>query len=427
MTRVTIVDIGESLQAAIAKAFKDTIEARRLIKSSGEVYIKPNGIDFQPYAFTDPRVLEFLINHLKEEGAEEIYLMENSTQANMTRIVYEFTGYKDVCNRTGANPLYLDEMDTKEVTLDNFEDPIEFPTVVVEKLIEESEDHTYISVPKLKTHSMTTVTLGVKNQMGFPRHKDRGYHHNYNLHRRLADFYRLVQPDYTLIDGTHVVFNGHYPLQTFVSESIEELGILVAGRDTLATDVVASRILGYDLEEVKHLKLVYEDGLGEGKLDEIEVIGNLERFNKKYPCDILDQMPEDVRIIRGREKLCAEGCDLNVRMLLQLLYYDYDGKGGFSIVMGKGFDKKELESIDEQVLIAGDCAIKETQQFLENKLGRENVFVSPTCNRLAATTTALCKLMGVSPLDMVPSKRKALKALLLAKLRGSRALIPDIL
>ena len=427
MTRVTIVDIEENLQVAITKAFKDTIEARRLIKSSGEVYIKPNGIDFQPYAYTDPRVLEFLINHLKEEGAEDIYLMENSTQANMTRIVFEFTGYKDVCKRTGAKPLYLDEMATTEVTLDNFDDPIELPKRVVDKLIDKSDEHTYISVPKLKTHSMTTVTLGVKNQMGFPRHKDRGYHHNYNLHRRLADFFRLVRPDYTLIDGTHVVFNGHYPLQTFLSESIEELGILVAGRDTLATDVVASRILGYDLGEVKHLKLVSEDGLGEGRLDEIEVIGNLTRFNKRYPCDILNQMPEDVRIIRGREKLCAEGCDLNVRMLLQLLYYDYDGKGGFSIVMGKGFDKMELESIDGRVLIAGDCAIEETHEFLENRLGRKSVFVSPTCNRLATTTTALCKLMGVSPLDMVPSKTTTLKALLMAKLRGSKALIPDIL
>jgi hypothetical protein len=138
-------------------------------------------------------------------------------------------------------------------------------------------------------------------------------------------------------------------------------------------------------------------------------------------------MPDDVRIIRGKKKLCPEGCDLNVRMLLQLLYYDYNGKGGFSIVMGKGFDIDELESVDGRVLIAGDCAIEEAQQFLESRLGKENVYVSPTCNRLAATTTALCKLMGVSPLDMVPSKTKAVKALLMAKLRGSKALLPDIL
>jgi hypothetical protein len=113
-------------------------------------------------------------------------------------------------------------------------------------------------------------------------------------------------------------------------------------------------------------------------------------------------------------------------MVLQMLYYDYGGKGGFTIVMGKGFDQKELESITGKVLIAGDCAIDETKDFLVMQLGKKNVFTSPTCNRLAATTSALCKLMGISVLDLVPSKLIAVKSLLLGKLHGSKALVPDL-
>ncbi len=426
MIDVAIVDIKEEMLEAVREVFENTTPGEELIKSSGEVYLKPNGIDFKPYAYTDPNVLEATIRYFQDVGAKRVFVMENSTQANMTRVVFEFTGYKEICKRTGAKPIYLDEDSCLKVDLAHFEEAIEFPKLIVNKFIHEKDEHTYVSLPKLKTHSMSTVTLGVKNQMAFPRHKDRGYHHNYNLHRRLADFYLLVQPDYTLIDGTHAVFNGHYPLQTFLSKSIEKLDILIGGTDTLATDVIGAKVLGYEIGEVKHLSLVQEDGVGVGDLEKIKVKGDLSRFTKKYPCNIPDDMPEDVTIIRGQELLCPEGCDLNVRMTLQMLYYDFGGKGGFTILMGKGFNKEDLNSISGRVFIAGDCAITETKLLLENRLGKKNVLTSPTCNRLADTTTALCKLMGINILELVPSRITAIKALVQAKLHGSKALIPDI-
>jgi uncharacterized protein (DUF362 family) len=410
----------------VRATFEKTILGQNLVKSSGDVYLKPNGIDFKPYAFTSPEVLEETIRYFQESGASRVFVMENSTQANMTRIVFEFNGYKEVCKATGAKPIFLDEGRFEPVKFEHFDDPVEIPSLIVEKFIEGKDENTYTSLPKLKTHSMSTVTLGVKNQMAFPKHSNRGYHHNYDLHRYLTDIFLLVQPDYTLIDGTHAVFNGHYPLETFLSESIEKLDILIGGVDTLMTDMVGARILGYGLNEVKHLSLVAQDRGFTESVNDIAVEGDLSGFTKRYPCDIMDKMPEDVIILRGTEMLCREGCDLNVRMLLQILYYDFNGKGGFTILMGKGFDKAQLERIEGRVLIAGDCAIEETRELLEDQLGRKNVFTSPTCNRLAATTGALCKLMGVSTLDLVPSKFKAVKALLQAKMKGSTALTPPL-
>ena len=86
--------------------------------------------------------------------------------------------------------------------------------------------------------------------------------------------------------------------------------------------------------------------------------------------------------------------------------------GGFTIVVGKGFDYEKLESITGKVLIAGDCAIEETKDFFVTQLGKINVFTSPTCNRLASTTSALCKLMGISVLDLVPTKLTVVKSLI---------------
>ncbi len=420
MTRVAVVDMGDDPSKAVSQVFEQTCRGRELIKGSGEVYLKPNAVDFKPYSFTSPEVLKEVINYFFEEGASKVFLMENSTQGNMTRVVFEFAGYHEVCKKTGAKPIYLDEMPTERVRLRHFGE-VEFPRAIVERFIN-NDDYTYVSVPKLKTHSMSTVTLGVKNQMAFPSHKDRGIHHNNNLHQYLADIYHLIKPDYTIIDGSFAVFNGHYPLRTYLNESIECLDVLIGGTDTLAVDVVGSRVLGYNLEEVKHLALVNDVG----DLGAIEVIGSLERFVKKYSYNIVNNYPDDVNIIQGRELLCPEGCMLNVLMLLQLLYYDYNGKGGFSILMGKGFDERILAQIEGKVLIAGDCAINETRDYLERRLGKKNVYTSPTCNRLASTMTALCKLMGVSALSLVPSRARAIKALIQGKIHGSRALVPSL-
>jgi len=113
-----------------------------------------------------------------------------------------------VCEKTGAKIIYLDEEDTKiyefkgRPSVKN--DPkgynlmtFRLPKTVV-KIMENRDSITYINVPKLKTHSMAVVTLGIKNQWGFPQHADRGKDHNYNLHSKLVDMYEFIQPDITL-------------------------------------------------------------------------------------------------------------------------------------------------------------------------------------------------------------------------------------
>ncbi|HBI56685.1 MAG TPA: hypothetical protein DDY38_07655, partial [Firmicutes bacterium] len=75
----------------------------------------------------------------------------------------------------------------------------------------------------------------------------------------------------------------------------------------LAVDTVGAKILGYAVDEVPHLALAREQGWGCGRLEEIEVIGDLSRFTKKYPYHLLPEFPPDVKIIKGGERCCPEG------------------------------------------------------------------------------------------------------------------------
>ena len=97
-------------------------------------------------------------------------------------------------------------------------------------------------------------------------------------------------------------------------------------------------------------------------------------------------------------------------------------------MMGKGFDKQEILSLEGKVLIAGHCAIEEVSQLLINKLGKNNVYLSGECNDLSSTAEAMFHLMKVNPVNLVPiNPITAMRALITAKLKGSKSRVPNLL
>ena len=63
----------EEIRAAVRELF-DKAGGSGLLKSSRNVFLKPNGIDGQPYCYTRPELVEAVIEYWKEHGAEKIYL-----------------------------------------------------------------------------------------------------------------------------------------------------------------------------------------------------------------------------------------------------------------------------------------------------------------------------------------------------------------
>jgi len=441
MTEVFIVDIKQGLESAVNEMFNNLEKIEPILKSSKEVYIKVNGIDFQKHSYTSPEVLRAVIEYLNNIGAD-VYVMENSTQANMTRIVFALNGFKDVCEETGAKIIFLDEEDFKTYEFKGKPSVAEnskgyilktfrLPKTIT-KIMENRDSITYINLPKLKTHSMAGVTLGIKNQWGFPQHADRGKDHNYNLHSKLVDVYENIKPDITIIDGIEGTIHGHYPPTAWEDPLVKQFDILIGGRDTLAVDVVGARIFGLTLDDVPHLKIAFKRGLGEGDLSKIKVIGkNLEEYKEKYDTNILQEFPEDVKIIKGKELLCREGCENNPLSTMQVFANDHKDKfkGGWFIVMGKGHDENIVEQLKKEGytkgLVAGYCAIEEVGDKLVKEFGKRKVFFSGDCNNLAETVKAILKLSKMSVFDLVPISNEELMALIdAANEHSSTALVP---
>ena len=52
-----------------------------------------------------------------------------------------------------------------------------------------------------------------------------------------------------------------------------EKGLMLASADSTAIDAVAAKIMGFDPFKIDYIRLAHEDGLGVGRLEEIEVLG----------------------------------------------------------------------------------------------------------------------------------------------------------
>ncbi|MCX5850689.1 MAG: hypothetical protein NT072_01335, partial [Deltaproteobacteria bacterium] len=69
---VIFSDTGRGIQYAVPEVFEYFGGAKKLLKSSGDVYLKVNAVDLKKYSFTDPDVIRHTILYFRERGANDI-------------------------------------------------------------------------------------------------------------------------------------------------------------------------------------------------------------------------------------------------------------------------------------------------------------------------------------------------------------------
>ncbi|MDP2646195.1 MAG: DUF362 domain-containing protein [Desulfobacterales bacterium] len=128
-----------------------------------------------------------------------------------------------------------------------------------------------VHLPTVKCHIYTTTTGSMKNAFGGLLNTRRHYTHTL-IHETLVDLLRIqkeIHPGiFTVMDGT-LCGNGAGP-RTMIPVQKD---LILAGADSVAIDAVAARIMGFDPMKIGYIRMAHEDGLGVGRMDEIEVIG----------------------------------------------------------------------------------------------------------------------------------------------------------
>lgn len=129
-----------------------------------------------------------------------------------------------------------------------------------------------LHLPTVKTHGHSVTTGATKNAFGGLLKEVRHYAHKY-IHEVMVDLLlmqRELHPNvFAVMDGT-VAGDGAGP-RTMIPKI---QNVLLASSDSVAIDAVAAKLMGFDPMEIPYLRMATEMGLGEGRIENVELTGD---------------------------------------------------------------------------------------------------------------------------------------------------------
>ena len=254
---------GERGHEPVFKAL-DLVDYETALKGFNRVLIKVNFITTMTWdtgATTDPIVVEAIIQRLKKLPLEVIVVESDASMTNADR-AFEATGMANMCEQNGVQHLNLRHV--KDKIKIAIPDGDSLKEITVPRLAKESA---IISAAKMKTHISTKVTLGMKNMFGMLPDKFKIKYHARGINKVVVDINSVLPPTLTVIDG-FVAMEGRGPTDGVPVK----MDLIIAGKDPVATDATASRVMGLDPHEISHIRNAHQRGIG--NIDNIEIVGS---------------------------------------------------------------------------------------------------------------------------------------------------------
>jgi uncharacterized protein (DUF362 family) len=217
---------------------------------------------------THPKLVEAAITLIKSIGAD-ILIGDSSGGRGKTQDALSVSGISEVAKRHGVKTVNFDTHKIRKVAVPE-------GRVLKEIFVTSSlfEVDVVISMPKLKTHALTLFTGAIKNMYGtIPGGRKSQIHaltgsNAKKFAEALIDIYSMVPLHLSLMDGI-VGMEGIGPNMGKPKKS----GVILAGSNAAALDVVASSLIGYSPRDIPMLRIANERGLGPIDVDDIEIKG----------------------------------------------------------------------------------------------------------------------------------------------------------
>jgi len=227
-----------------------------------------------PACSTAPWQLEGVIRVLLADGypKEQIYGAHNRTVVVSARKGEIANKHKPVLEKYGINNVHLydgeewvryDPEAEMLVLHDIYPKGIWIPKRLIGSNI--------IQFPTVKTHVFTTITGAMKNAFGGLLHEKRHWTHSV-IHETLVDLLQIqkeIHPGvFAVMDGT---FAGDGPGPRCMQ--IHQKNVILASADQVAIDAVSAKMMGFDPMSIKFIRLAHERGLGCGRIEEMDIVG----------------------------------------------------------------------------------------------------------------------------------------------------------
>jgi uncharacterized protein (DUF362 family) len=252
-----IEGVGQTPDYDIKELARKTFETAggisKFISKGDVVVIKPN-ISWARHpemaASTNPYILEAVVELCQEAGAQKVRIADNTIHD--VRRCFALTGAGMVAKNTGADLIYPRSSLMRQMRLQGSRLnvwPVFVPLVEADKVI---------NLPIAKHHSLSTLTLGMKNWIGAVGGRRNKLHQD--IHLTIVDLAQFFNPTITLIDGIRIMTrNGPSGGST---SDVARKNTLILSNDPVAADARAAQWFGRKPQQIGFIKLGQKGGLG---------------------------------------------------------------------------------------------------------------------------------------------------------------------
>lgn len=327
--------------------------------SRKRVLLKPNVgrmSEFGTGVNTHPMVVAAAIDVFREAGAT-VAIGESPITGVKTMEAFRHSGMTDMARAKNCPLIDLDER--KPVVV-----PVPSGRVIdtLKVCADVPEFDFVVSVPVMKIHMHTGVTLSVKNMKGCLWRRSKVDLHmlpqlegtpDKSLDIAIGDMATVLRPHFSIIDGT-IGMEGLGP----GAGTPKVMNVVVAGADAFAADAVACRLMGRDAHDIPHLRIGAASGCGIIDPARIQVSPHdWQRYASEFtaaPKNLTFEFP-DVEVL---DRNSCSACQSTLLLFLQRFgqsLADYIPRGErLKIAIGKGH-----EELPPGTLCIGQCTCKQ--------------------------------------------------------------------
>ena len=252
---VYAVKRGKDTRNCVIEAIDSLGGIGKFVQNGDKVLVKVNicgGVPEKIGTFTSIEVADVMADLIKSVGAEPIFADADMVWVKFWQAATD-SGYVEWAKKKGVRLVNLSE--TKIVNFDFGPNS----ALGIEKVSMETIDaDVIISVPTMKTHLLTGVTLAMKNMYGTFPDIDKAKYHKKSIEDTILEVNSAFTPNLVIIDGS-IGGEAIGPL----SACPVYFETIIASNDVVMADSIASQMMGYEPMDIVHIKKAYEACLGD--------------------------------------------------------------------------------------------------------------------------------------------------------------------
>jgi len=335
----------ENLDVILERSLNLIGGIEKFIKRGDLVFIKPNltaGAPSSTGGTTEVKLVESLVKLVQSCKPKRVIVGEGAGTQIDTEVAFARLGYFQMAERTKIKLLDCDRDEYIKAPVD---DPLYKKELRIARILLDCD--VFISIPVLKSHISTGISVVLKNSFGLIPDVDKiQIHRDGMLEEAIVDINSVRAPDLVVVDAL-VAAEGVAGGVDF-SHPVRR-NLIIAGEDPVAVDMTCVKLMKHN-PSIRHILWADKKGIGNANPALIRVKG-IPPEESAYPfLTPREQIMQEAKYLNLLDLDACSGC----RGVVESELIRFSKRGllrPINIAYGPG----EISSSPGELLLIGDC------------------------------------------------------------------------